>query len=104
MTANVRAALWCLCCNCGAITNWRRWTHWQREDDEDGLDQHWRPSRDGEGDPMSRCPECKCEHQDGDYSPGFYLGTREEMIAERAAIADDYLDDWAENSQPQTSQ
>ena len=93
---DARRPLWCLCCNCGVPTVERRWTYWQWEDDEDGQDQHLRPSRDGETDPMARCPHCGCEHRDGDYSPGYYIGTRAEMDAERAQIADDYLDAWAE--------
>lgn len=87
--------LWCLCCNCGVVTLERTWTYWQARDDWKDEADKWRPSENGETDAMAVCPRCKCEHRDGDYSPGYYLGTITEMYAERAQIVDDYAEDWA---------
>lgn len=95
-----------LCCNCGVITPERGWTYWQRNDaghprydaaSGPGAGE-WRPSRKGEGDPMMRCPHCAHEHEDSDGNAGLYEGTREEMVAERSRIADDFLDDWIETA------
>jgi hypothetical protein len=68
----------------------------QREDDEDGLGQHWRPSRDGEGDPMMRCPVCSWEHVDDDSGPGVFDGTFREVDDERDRLLPDFADLWTE--------
>jgi hypothetical protein len=87
----VSEVLFCLCCNCGTITLERSWTYWQRDEET----WEWRPSRDGEGDPMCKCPECEWEHIDDDSNPGLYLGSLQEMHAERETIRDDYTEFWA---------
>jgi hypothetical protein len=102
----------CLCCVCGTVSLERDWTYWQNWDAEDvilGLDQPapegadpemlrqgWRPSLDGEGDPMMLCPACKWEHRDSDDGSGVYQGTVAEMELQREADLPDMGDAWAE--------
>lgn len=73
-----------LCCMCGSISPFDNWTMWQRTD-EGG----WRPSEEGEMDPMCRCPCCGWEHTDTEDGSGMYDGTRDEMVAQRQQLVTD---------------
>lgn len=96
MGDDVSRDYWSLCLACGVASQEDEWTYWQREDTEDGLDLRWRPSLDGEGDPMMRCPSCGWEHVDDDSGPGIFDGTRFEVATYRREQEHDYADMWAE--------
>ncbi len=66
-----------LCGYCGTVAAESAWTYWHRPLDDDATG--WVPARQGEEDPMAKCPGCGWEHQDCDYESGYYEGTLAEM-------------------------
>lgn len=86
-----------LCCMCGTVSLESGWTYWQQNPDEATEDETpWIPSKDGETDPMAKCPACKWEHRDTDDGSGFYMGTLAEMEEQRAKDEPEYAEWWAE--------
>jgi hypothetical protein len=94
---------WYLCCSCGSITPYGKWTFWRRpldEAEETAARQagtFWLPN-DGREDPMCRCPCCGWEHTDTEDGSGMYDGTLEAMIEQRQQLVleedSQWLDWW----------
>lgn len=77
-----------LCCNCGFITPWERWTLLKYEDDE------LVPVEPGDSDPIEQCPVCLWPHTDDDGNPGIYDGTYDTCVLERGEQSKVFQDHW----------
>lgn len=81
-----------LCYNCGFITPFEKWFLWHW-DDEGNVEV---PAEPGYQDPIERCPVCRCDHTDGNYSPGIMGGTLMTLTVERQREQEEWGECWAE--------
>lgn len=78
---------WYLCANCGYVTHSDSWLYLNYNPAHEDA-PHEPKLIPAESDPsICRCPACGHNHKDDDSGPGFYDGTREQMISERVVLA-----------------
>lgn len=80
-----------LCCNCGFITPFAKWTLLKYDENENLV-----PVEDGDMDPHCVCPVCSHMHIDDDSNPGMRDGTRTECEEARKEEAKIFQDHWSD--------
>lgn len=89
-----------LCCNCGFITPFAKWTLWTWEEEWDESEgQKMIPAPKGMEDPICRCPVCQWNHLDDPGNPGMRDGTRAECEEARIEEAQAFEDHWNDVAQ-----
>lgn len=84
-----------LCYNCGFITPFEKWTHWDWDEEGNNLI----PTPSGQEAFYDRCPVCQWDHWDDDGDPGIMDGTLAAMTVERERELENWGDRWKEVEQ-----